>query len=141
MKNRQKWLAEKIKGEYIENEDLIRIVMFETFLYYIKEELSVMAIFRDKKAKKITVDEFFDYDWKKDLENGYATKEQVKSYISRQKELKKAYYYIVEEREILNKEFYRTMQLDEAESIEKEIEQKDQRTLGIILKHRLTLWT
>jgi hypothetical protein len=141
MKNRQKWLAEKIKGEYIENEDLIRIVMFETFLYYIKEELSVMAIFRDKKAKKITVDEFFDYDWKKDLENGYATKEQVKSYISRQKELKKAYYYVTEEREILNKEFYRTMQLDEAESLEKEIEQKDQRTLGIILKHRLTLWT
>jgi hypothetical protein len=141
MKNRQKWLAEKIKGEYIENEDLIRIVMFETFLHYIKEELFVMAIFRDKKAKEITVDEFFDYDWKKDLENGYATKEQVKSYISRQKELKKAYYYITEEREILNKEFYRTMQLDEAESIEKEIEQKDQRTLGIILKHRLTLWT
>jgi hypothetical protein len=141
MKNRQKWLAEKIKGEYIENEDLIRIVMFETFLHYIKEELSVMEIFRDKKAKKITVDEFFDYTWKKDLENGYATKEQVKSYISRQKELKKAYYYITEEREILNKEFYRTMQLDEAESIEKEIEQKDQRTLGIILKHRLTLWT
>ena len=141
MKNHQKWLTEKIKGKYIENEDLIRIVMFETFLYYVKEELSVMAIFRDKKGKKITVDEFFDYTWKKDIENGYTTKEQVKSYISRQKELKKAYYYITEEREILNKEFYRTMHLDEAESLEKEIEQKDQRTLGIILKHRLTLWT
>ena len=141
MKNRQRWLTQKIKGDYIENEDLIRIVMFETFLRYVKEELSIMSIFKDKKAKEITVDEFFDYDWEKDIENGYSTKEQVKGYITRQKELKKAYYYIIEEREILNKEFYRTMHLDEAESLEKEIEQKDQRTLGIILKHRLTLWT
>ncbi len=98
MKNRQRWLTKKIKGDYIENDELIRIVMFETFLHYVKEELSVMAIFKDKKAKEMTVDEFFDYNWEKDLENGYATQEQVEGYIARQKELKKAYYYIIEER-------------------------------------------
>lgn len=141
MKNRQRWLTKKIKGDYIENDELIRIVMFETFLHYVKEELSVMAIFKDKKAKEMTVDEFFDCNWEKDLENGYATQEQVEGYISRQKELKKAYYYITEEREILNKEFYKSIKVDEAESIEKEMQQKDERTLAIILKHRLTLWT
>jgi hypothetical protein len=33
------------------------------------------------------------------------------------------------------------MDLDEAESLEKEMTDKDERTLAIILKHRLTLWT
>jgi hypothetical protein len=141
MKNRQRWLTKKIKGDYIENDDLIRIVMFETFLHYIKEELSIMAIFKDKKAKEMTVDEFFDYDWKKDLADSHITQEEVECFIARQKELKKAYYYITEEREILNKQFYMTMDLDEAESLEKEMTDKDERTLAIILKHRLTLWT
>jgi len=141
MKNRQRWLTKKIKGNYIENDDLIRIVMFETFLHYVKEELSIMAVFKGKEAKEMTVDEFFDHDWEKDLANGHITKEQVEGYIARQKELKKAYYYITEEREILNKEFCRVAHLDEAESIEKEITDKDERTLAIILKHRLTLWT
>jgi hypothetical protein len=141
VKNKQRWLTKKIKGDYIENEDLIRVVMFETFLHYIEEELSLITIFAGKKHKEISVDDFFSYTWSEDLEEGHVTKPQVKKYTARLKELKKAYLYITQEREILNKRFYQTIKTDESEQIENEMNEKDQQTLAIILKHRLTLWT
>lgn len=141
MKNRQRWLTKKIKGDYIENEDLIRVVMFETFLHYIEEELSLITIFAEKKRKEISVDDFFSYTWEAEFKDGHVTKKRAKEYIARLKELKKAYLYITHEREILNKRFYETIKLDESEQIENEMNEKDQQTLEIILKHRLTLWT
>ena len=141
MKNRQRWLTKKLKGDYIENDDLIRIAVFEIFLHYIEEESQLITIFGKKKIKEPSIDDFFSYTWETEFKDGHVTEKQAKEYVARLKELKKAYLYITHEREILNKRFYETIKTDESEYIENEMNEKDQQTLAIILKHRLTLWT
>jgi hypothetical protein len=140
VKNQQRWLTKKLKGDYIENDDLIRIVMFETFLHYIKEELSLMTIFAENDLKEVSVDDFFSYSWDEELKNGFLKQEEAETHIRRQKELKEVYCYIKQERPLLNKKFHETMYWSAREPIDKEINDKDQQALNTILKHRLTLW-
>lgn len=141
MRNKQRWLTKKIKGDYIENDDLIRIVMFETFLHYIKEELKIATIFSKSENEEISPNEFFSYTWDKELEDGYLKKEEAEAYVIRLKELKEVYCYIKQERPSLNKKLHEHIYLNIREQIDKEINDKDQKALDTILKHRLTLWT
>ena len=43
-KNKQKWLTDKLKGEWIDKDQIIEIVLFDSLIHYVKKKTGLMTL-------------------------------------------------------------------------------------------------
>lgn len=128
MKNKQKWLTSKIKGEWKDKDFIIEIALFESLIHYVEKEGGL---------------EYDAGDWSFELKKGYITQEEADEMEQRVRELRETYTYLKEERPKMVKEVdeWGTDRIEEFLEIEKALYDRDTQAMFIIVKHRGTLWT
>lgn len=127
MKNKQKWLTNKIKGEWKDKDLIIEIALFESLIHFVEKEGGLE----------------YAGDWSLELTKGYITQEEFDEIDQRVKELRGTYTYLKEERPKLVKEVdeWGTDRIEEFIEIEKALHDRDTQAMYIIVKYRGTLWT
>jgi len=142
---RQKWLTKVIPNTWCDKTELVPLVLFTILIDFVESE---------KGTDQLHV------DWTDELEKGYVTKEYVESVKAIYAELEEAYHYAKTGRAALQKaldESYPEIDMTrkdawkteqpyhiayaETNRLEKELEDKDQWAMGIIIKHVGVLWT
>lgn len=126
-KNQQKWLTDKIKGDWMDKDHIIGIVLFESLIHYVEKENGLNLP---------------QYDWYDDLRKNHVTQEQVNVFKKRQKELKNAYLYLKNERPALEHqvENWDGTNVNEYLTLEESLFKKDTKIMNIIVKYRGYLW-
>lgn len=126
-KNQQKWLTDKIKGDWMDKDQIIGIVLFESLIHYVEKENGLNLP---------------QYDWYDDLRKNHVTQEQVNVFKKRQKELKNAYLYLKNERPALEHqvENWDGTNVNEYLTLEESLFKKDTKIMNIIVKYRGYLW-
>lgn len=126
-KNQQKWLTDKIKGDWMDKDHIIGIVLFESLIHYVEKENGLNLP---------------QYDWSDDLRKNHVTQEQVNVFKKRQKELKNAYLYLKNERPALEHqvENWDGTNVNEYLTLEESLFKKDTKIMNIIVKYRGYLW-
>lgn len=126
-KNRQKWLTDKIKGDWMDKDHIIEIVLFESLIHYVEKENGLNPP---------------QYDWSDDLRKNHVTQEQVNVFKKRQKELKNAYLYLKNERPALEHqvENWDGTNVNEYLTLEESLFKKDTKIMNTIVKYRGYLW-
>ena len=126
MKNRQEWLTDKLKGDWMDKDGLLEICIFESLVHYVEKEKGL----RD-------IDELY----KEELEKGYVTQETVDLIKSREELLKHCYDWIKVDRVEIQKLLDSIEDWREYERIEQELYNEDSEVMKIIIEQRGYLWT
>ncbi len=127
-KNQQKWLTDKIKGDWMDKDHIIEIVLFESLIHYVEKENGLNLP---------------QYDWSDDLRKNHVTQEQVNVFKKRQKELKNAYLYLKNDRPALEHqvENWDGTNVNEYLTLEESLFKKDSKIMNTIIKYRGYMWT
>ena len=127
-KNQQKWLTDNLKGEWMDKDQIIEIVLFDSLIHYVEKEdgLNDCA-----------------YDFSEELEQGYVRQDTVDTIKLRQKELNDAYLYLKNERPALKNQVdeWDGTNIDEFITLEDSFLDKDTELMNTIVKYRGYMWT
>lgn len=126
MKNRQKWLTDKLKGDWMDKDGLLEICIFESLVHYVEKE----------KGLRDNLDELF----KEEIEKGHVTQETVDQIKAREGLLKHCYDWIKVGRVEIQKLLDSIEEWREYERVENELYDKDSEVMRIIIEHRKYLW-
>jgi hypothetical protein len=138
---RQKWLTKVIPNHWCDKTELVPLVLFAILVDFVEKENGL---------DQLTI------DW--DQERAFVSQEYIDSVMSSCLALKEAYDYIKTERPLLDKaladsypdiDLTDTIKLKqpyhiayaETNRLEKELEEKDLKTMTTIVKHWQFLWT
>lgn len=127
MKNRQKWLTDKLKGDWMDKDGLLEICIFESLVHYVEKE----------KGLRDNLDELF----KEELEKGHVTQETVDLIKTREGLLKHCYDWIKVGRVEIQKLLESIQDWKEYERIEKELYDEDSAVMKIIIELRGYMWS
>lgn len=126
MKNQQKWLTSKLKGDWIDKDKIIETTIFESLVHFVEEEKGLGVI---------------NYDWKEEIEKGDISKEEV-ARIKAIENLSMCHYeYITKTRPAVKKDLENIDDWKEYESVEKMLYDEDTAVMKSIIENRGYLWT
>ena len=127
-KNQQKWLTDKLQGDWIDKDSIIEIVLFDSLIHYVEKE-----------------DGLNDncYDFSEELQKGHVRQDTVDAIKLRQKELNDVYLYLKNERPTLKNyvDNWNGTNIDEFITLEDSLLDKDTELMNTIVKYRGYLWT
>jgi len=126
-KNQQKWLTDKLKGDWMDKELIIEIALFESLIHYVEKEDGLN-------------DAAYDYSY--ELEKGHIDQKTANANKKRQKELKNAYLYLKNERPALQYQVdnWGGTNVNEYLILEESFLKKDTKIMNTIIKYRGYLW-
>lgn len=127
-KNQQKWLTDNLKGEWIDKDSIIEIVLFDSLIHYVEKEDGLNDIC---------------YDFSEELQKGHVRQDTVDAIKLRQKELNDVYLYLKNERPTLKNyvDNWNGTNIDEFITLEDSLLDKDTELMNTIVKYRGYLWT
>jgi hypothetical protein len=127
-KNQQKWLTDNLKGEWIDKDQIIEIVLFKSLIHYVEKEDGLND---------------YAYDFSEGLEQGYVRQDTVDTIKLRQKELNDAYIYLKNERPALKNQVdeWDGTNIVEFIALEDLLLDKDTEVMNTIVKYRGHMWT
>lgn len=127
-KNKQKWLTDKLKGEWMDKDSIIEIALFNSLIHYVEKE-----------------DGLNDscYDFSEELQKGHVRQDTVDAIKLRQKELNDVYLYLKNERPALKKQVdeWDGTNINEFITLEDLFLDKDTELMNTIVKYRGYMWT
>jgi hypothetical protein len=127
-KNKQKWLTDKLKGEWMDKDSIIEIALFNSLIHYVEKE-----------------DGLNDscYDFSEELQKGHVRQDTVDAIKLRQKELNDVYLYLKNERPALKKQVdeWDGTNINEFVALEDSLLNKDTELMNTIVKYRGYMWT
>jgi hypothetical protein len=125
---RQKWLTQVIPNHWCDKVELIPHLLFTCLINFVESENGLGQL---------------DYDWAEELKAGDISEEYLESIYSSYKELKAAYTYIKHDRPQLVKAFVDSYEehYRNTHRLEKDLKDKDQEAMMLIVKHRQIMWT
>lgn len=128
---RQKWLLNKIPNRWMDKDGLVELCLFEILVDYVEGEKGL---------------EMMNYDWSKELSDGFVSEEYVKNSQDTDKDIFDIYNYITKERPNLQKELDDILlsskgEYDKHNELEKQLENMDTDAMIKIVKMRGYLWT
>jgi hypothetical protein len=129
-KNRQKWLTDKISGDWIDKDYIIETVLVQCLFHYVEHELEGVIPNRG----------YYD----EDLKAGYVSEGYVERNNACNDEIRKAYAYFKNERVILEEEIdkhFAANEIHRATDAETVLYNRDSEMLNIIVKYRGYMWT
>ena len=126
MKNQQKWLTDKLKGDWMDKDGLLEICIFESLIHFVEEEEGLSQ---------------GDLDWSKDIESGFVNQAYVDRIKAREELLKHCYDCIKVKRVEIQKLIDSIEDWKEYERIEKELYDEDSEVMRIIIEQRGYMWT
>jgi hypothetical protein len=127
-KNQQKWLTDKLKGDWIDKDSIIEIVLFDSLIHYVEKEDGLNDIC---------------YDFSEELQKGHVRQDTVDAIKLRQKELNDVYFYLKNERPTLKNQVDEWVgtNINEFITLEDSLLDKDTELMNTIVKYRGYLWT
>lgn len=127
-KNQQKWLTDNLKGEWIDKDQIIEIVLFDSLIHYVEKEDGLNDTC---------------YDFSEELQKGHVRQDTVDAIKLRQKELNDVYLYLKNERPTLKNyvDNWNGTNIDEFITLEDSLLDKDTELMNTIVKYRGYLWT
>jgi hypothetical protein len=127
-KNQQKWLTDNLKGEWIDKDQIIEIVLFDSLIHYVEKEDGLNDVC---------------YDFSEELQKGHVRQDTVDAIKLRQKELNDVYLYLKNERPTLKNyvDNWNGTNIDEFITLEDSLLDKDTELMNTIVKYRGYLWT
>jgi hypothetical protein len=127
-KNQQKWLTDKLQGDWIDKDSIIEIVLFDSLIHYVEKEDGLNDIC---------------YDFSEELQKGHVRQDTVDAIKLRQKELNDVYLYLKNERPTLKNyvDNWNGTNIDEFITLEDSLLDKDTELMNTIVKYRGYLWT
>jgi len=127
-KNQQKWLTDNLKGEWIDKDQIIEIVLFKSLIHYVEKEDGLND---------------YAYDFSEGLEHGYIRQDTVDTIKLRQNELNDAYLYLKNERPALKNQVdeWDGTNIVEFITLEDLLLDKDTEVMNTIVKYRGYMWT
>jgi hypothetical protein len=127
-KNQQKWLTDKLQGDWIDKDAIIEIVLFDSLIHYVEKEDGLNDIC---------------YDFSEELQKGHVRQDTVDAIKLRQKELNDVYFYLKNERPTLKNQVdeWGGTNIDEFITLEDSFLNKDTELMNTIVKYRGYLWT
>lgn len=127
MENRQKWLTDKIAGEWRDKDHIIDTVLMECLIHYVEDELG--GIIPDEEYWKLVID------------NGEVAREYADAKNKIYSDIRKAYDYVKIERPKLEKQIENMDACQSCFSLMDELEKRDDEIMEIIFKNRHYMWT
>lgn len=127
-KNQQKWLTDKLQGDWIDKDSIIEIVLFDSLIHYVEKEDGLNDVC---------------YDFSEELQKGHVRQDTVDAIKLRQKELNDVYLYLKNERPTLKNyvDNWNGTNIDEFITLEDSLLDKDTELMNTIVKYRGYLWT
>jgi len=127
-KNQQKWLTDNLKGEWIDKDQIIEIVLFKSLIHYVEKEDGLND---------------YAYDFSEGLKQGYVRQDTVDTIKLRQNELNDAYLYLKNERPALKNQVdeWDGTNIVEFITLEDLLLDKDTEVMNTIVKYRGYMWT
>lgn len=127
-KNQQKWLTDNLKGEWIDKDQIIEIVLFDSLIHYVEKEDGLNDVC---------------YDFSEELQKGHVRQDTVDAIKLRQKELNDVYFYLKNERPTLKNQVDEWVgtNINEFITLEDSLLDKDTELMNTIVKYRGYLWT
>jgi hypothetical protein len=127
-KNQQKWLTDKLQGDWIDKDSIIEIVLFDSLIHYVEKEDGLNDIC---------------YDFSEELQKGHVRQDTVDAIKLRQKELNDVYFYLKNERPTLKNyvDNWNGTNIDEFITLEDSLLDKDTELMNTIVKYRGYMWT
>jgi hypothetical protein len=127
-KNQQKWLTDNLQGEWIDKDQIIEIVLFDSLIHYVEKEDGLNDVC---------------YDFSEELQKGHVRQDTVDAIKLRQKELNDVYLYLKNERPTLKNyvDNWNGTNIDEFITLEDSLLDKDTELMNTIVKYRGYLWT
>lgn len=126
MKNQQKWLTSKIKGDWMDKDKLLEICIFESLVHYVDKEKGL---------------EHWGADWDKEIADGHVSQEYVDRIRAREEILKHCYDWIKVKRVEIEKILESIEDWREYQRVEKELYDEDSEVMRIIIEQRGYMWT
>ena len=127
-KNQQKWLTDNLKGEWIDKDSIIEIVLFDSLIHYVEKEDGLNDVC---------------YDFSEELQKGHVRQDTVDAIKLRQKELNDVYLYLKNERPTLKNQVDEWVgtNINEFITLEDSLLNKDTELMNTIVKYRGYMWT
>lgn len=127
-KNRQKWLTDKLKGEWMDKDRIIEIVLFESLIHYVEKEDDLV---------------FDEKNWARLRDAGHTRQDTIDEIRKRYQELNQAYHYLKNERPALQHQVdnWEGTNIKEFEALEGSLLSKDTEIMNTIVKYRGYLWS
>lgn len=127
-KNRQKWLTDKLKGEWMDKDRIIEIVLFESLIHYAEKEDDLV---------------FDEKGWANERDKGHVRQDTIDEIRKRYEELNQAYLYLKNERPALQHQVdnWEGANIEEFVELEESLLSKDTEIMNTIVKYRGYLWS
>jgi hypothetical protein len=129
-KNQQKWLTDRISGDWRDKDNIIENVLVQCLFHYVEEEMN--GVIPDRAS----------YD--EDLKAGYITEGYAEKSCAWNDAIRKVYVYFKTERAALDKEIneaFDTNEIQRAIKAENDLYERDTEMLSTIVKYRRHMWT
>lgn len=126
MRNKQKWITSKLKGDYLEIDQVMGIAVFQCLVHYMKNDGGL---------------ERSSYDWDKEVVRVNMSQEEADRIKKEGELLIRCYDYIQMERPLFVEKMRKETDWRELERLDKELYEKDTEIMKIIVENRGILWS